>query len=264
MLPLGQKRKVAHCSNEPSAYISNEPTGLRLHCFRCGTNDFEHRSERLSAREILALRSSEEEVLGGRTPQLTELHAGTVPSEARVWLLRAGISPEEAEHYGIGYSLQARRVFLPILHNGHATGQWIGRAVDGRKPKYIMSRGSTGAVWYDIRGRDGPCVVVEDVLSAIKVRKSGFDCMAVLGTTISASNAAKLAERMVVGWFDADRAGQKGYVKLRRATAPYGVETSKIVTSKDPKLYSTREIREFIRKHNERRPETASNPEAPE
>lgn len=218
-----------------------------MHCFRCGENLFEPHG-RLSASELLAMRAVDEEEAGRPYPDVCELYAYGVPSAAHVWVLKAGITPERAsEQYGFGYSDRTSRVILPVLHNGEPTGQWTGRAVDGRKPKYLMPRGSVGACWYRLLGDRTPCVVVEDILSAIRVSEAGYSSMAVLGTSLSASLIAKMDDRPILGWFDNDAGGRKGWVSLRKACAPFGIDPSRITSERDPKTYNRSEICQYIK-----------------
>lgn len=71
--------------------------------------------------------------------------------------------------------------------------------------------------------------------------------MAVLGTTISLGVATMLASGPVVGWFDGDKAGRAGYVKLRKALGPFGIEPLRVQTDRDPKTYSKAEIKQYIK-----------------
>jgi len=247
-MTLGQKRKIPHCNTDASAYISNNINGVSLFCFRCHTNEFEPHG-RLSASDILAMRAVDEEEVERPYPDVVELYSDDVPSAAQVWVLRAGITPERAtDEYGIAWSPRSSRVVVPILHNGEPTGQWTGRAVDGRKPKYLMPRGSVGAYWYGLQRDRTACVVVEDVLSAIRVYESGYSSMAVLGTTLSLGAAQRLATAdTVIGWFDGDKAGRDGYVKLRKALGPFGIEPKRVQTERDPKTYSRRAITQYIK-----------------
>ena len=245
-LKFGQRRKVKHCGTDPSAYISNGPKGISLHCFRCHVSEFEPHG-RLSASDILAMRQRDEAEAELPYPDTVPLDAADVPSEAHVWVLRAGLSPERAsDRYGFGWSDRTSRVIVPVLHNGVPTGAWTGRAIDGRKPKYLMPKGSDGASWYGLQRDRAPCVVVEDILSAIRIVESGYNALAVLGTTVGPTQAALIADYSVIGWFDGDKAGRNGYVKLRKALGPYGIEPARIETPKDPKLYSLKQISQFI------------------
>ena len=91
-----------------------------------------------------------------------------------------------------------------------------------------------------------PVVVVEDVLSAIRVHEAGYNSLAVLGTTVGPTQATLIADFPVIGWFDGDKAGRNGFVKLRKALAPYGVDPKRIQTERDPKQYGRREIIKYL------------------
>lgn len=248
-LPFGGRKKVPHCGPEPSAYISNSPAGISLYCFRCGpdSKQFEPHG-RLSAADILAYRKHDDSLQQGRTPSTVPLYDDSVESSARVWVLKAGITPERASDiYGMGWDGNSRRIVVPVLHNERETGLFTARATDDRKPKYIMPKGSIGASWYRLeRDRGKNVVIVEDVLSAIRVYEAGFNVLAVLGTTIGTSHVGLLDRYTPIGWFDGDKAGRSGFVKLRRALSPYGVEPKRIETEKDPKRYSKGEIQQFV------------------
>lgn len=248
-LQLGQKRKVKHCGKDPSAYISNGPNGVSLHCFRCKTNEFEPHG-RLSASDILAMRRSDAEAAKQPYPEVVPLYDDTcVPSAARVWVLKAGISPERAtDNYGFGWCSRTSRVVIPILRDGEPTGKWIGRSLE-RNPKYLMPNGAAGTVWLDTRGA-GPLVVVEDVLSAIRVAGAGYKCAAVLGTSVSTAQLAAVGAGRVCGWFDNDAGGRQGWVNLRKACAPLGIEPTRVKSDADPKTYDKETIQKYIRSAN--------------
>ncbi|WFG40867.1 hypothetical protein ParaKuw1_00034 [Paracoccus phage ParKuw1] len=71
--------------------------------------------------------------------------------------------------------------------------------------------------------------------------------MAVLGTTVGPTQATILSDREVIGWFDGDAAGRKGYVKLRKALGPYGVAPLRIQTERDPKTYGREAIIQHVK-----------------
>ena len=83
---------------------------------------------------------------------------------------------------------------------------------------------------------------MEDILSAIRVYEAGFTTLAVLGTTIPLPVATLVSASRVIGWFDGDKAGRAGFVKLRKALGPFGVEPKRVQTTRDPKTYNRTEI----------------------
>lgn len=202
----------------------------------------------MSAADILAARSFDEEEARRPYPEVVPLYDDTTPSSARVWVLKSGLSPELAtDTFGFGWADRSKRVIIPALHNLKPTGGWTGRAVDGRKPKYLLPAGSVGTSWIHLRGSGETCAVVEDVLSAIKVYRAGYSALAVFGTSVGPTQALLLADQTdVVGWFDADAAGTKGYAALRKALGPYGVETRRVSSDRDPKYHNNDQIRQLI------------------
>lgn len=246
-LKFGNKRKIPHCTNDASAYVSNDPKGIRLFCFRCGSKEWESHG-RMSAADILEASRRDEAEVQRSYPDVVPLYADEVPSSAHIWTLRAGLTPELAtDEYGFGWSDKTHRVIVPVLHNFIATGGWTGRAIDGRKPKYILPSGSVGSCWYAFRGLGVPCAVVEDALSAIKIYRAGYSALAVFGTTVGPTQAMLLANQSkVFGWFDPDTAGTKGYIKLRKSLGPYGISPVRVRTDKDPKYYNTKEIQNYL------------------
>lgn len=198
------------------------------------------------------MRKRDEEAARRPAPETVELYDETVPTSAHVWVLRAGITPERAsDEYGFGWSGELGRVIIPVLGNGKRTGEWVGRNTSHTrgavKSKYLMSVGATGSCWYDLRSSSKTAVVVEDVLSAIRVREAGFASVAVLGTTVSTAVASMLADHRVVGWFDNDAAGRKGFVSLRKKAGAFGIHVSRAASELDPKLYSLQQINQYIK-----------------
>lgn len=197
------------------------------------------------------MRQREEAATVRPAPECLPLNDPDVPSHAQVWVLKAGITPERAfEHYGIGWSEALDRVIVPVLADGKRTEEWIGRnsrhGTGDPRTKYLMSAGATGSCWYDLRASTKVVVVVEDVLSAIRVREAGFAAVAVLGTSVSATVASMLADYTAVGWFDNDAAGGRGYVSLRKKAGAFGFRVKRVRSERDPKQYSLREIKEFV------------------
>lgn len=246
-LSFGQRRKVKCCGSTPSAYLSNSQKGLGFHCFRCGRNDFEAHG-RLSSADFIRMRQADEEEAARAFPEVVPLYGEGVPVSAHLWVLKAGITPERAtDEYGFGWSEHSSRVVVPILHDGTPTGVWTARDTtpSRARPKYVMPKGSIGSSWYRLFP-DRVAVVVEDVLSAIRVAEAGYGSLAVLGTSVGPTQAMLLADHPVVGWFDGDKAGRDGFVKLRKALGPYGIEPKRVQSERDPKDYNRDEIIKYI------------------
>lgn len=247
-LPYGASRKVEHCGSSPAARINHSNAGISLYCFRCGEQEFIPHGPR-SAAEILAARAATEELREARDiPKRCQgLTEEGVPSEALLWTLRTGLTPEEATNaYGFKYDPKTRRVLIPL------DGGFIARAVFKEHPKYIRSGSMDQEIWEQRVDEDHTVVITEDILSAIKVYRSGFSSIAILGTSVSTTAASRIgAYKHVICWTDGDKAGDAAWLKLRKRMALYDVKLSRIRTDDDPKNISITEIKRLIGEYND-------------
>lgn len=241
-LAFGQKRKIHCCGSTPSALISNSRKGLRLHCFRCGSTEFEPHGK-LSLQAIMRMRERDQELRTASRPRTIELT--DAPKEAVLWGLRAGLRPELLQDkYGFGWSPEYSRVVVPVLNGEDVEWKdlpWICRSVDGRKPKYVASSGAAGKCWVSASTAESnsTVVLVEDVLSAIVVAESGYPSIALLGTNASDYLLDRLLSRSkVLAWFDPDTAGDRALSALRRKFRMHSGEFRAIRSDKDPKMHS--------------------------
>ena len=170
------------------------------------------------------------------------------PKEAWRWVLRGGLTPEEADSaFGMRWHEATRRVLIPIHQRGALLGI-LGRAVFGERPKYRMLGGPADTIFTLPEHPTRACVVVEDVLSAIACWRCGVNAVAVLGTSIPPVQAAQIARGndRIIGWFDGDAAGDKAWTRLRRRMALYPVSLHRIRTQADPKILHRSVLREHL------------------
>ena len=173
------------------------------------------------------------------------------PAEALQWVLLGGLTPEEAQDtYGMRWHEDVRRVLIPIYKHNTLQGI-LGRAVYGERPKYRMLGGPADTIYRLPHRADQATVVVEDILSAIAVWRAGANAVAVLGTAITPQQAAEIAAGAtdVIGWFDADKAGDAAWSKLRGRLALHPVKLKRIRTSDDPKRLHRADLRRLLAQH---------------
>jgi hypothetical protein len=115
---------------------------------------------------------------------------------------------------GTYYDVQQERVVFPIYYKGRIIDA-IGRAVGEKKhPKWYRY---TGAADYYLVGSGDVIIVVEDVISAIVASQEfpQLTAMAILGTTMSQSQFAKIGEyNKVIIALDPDAIGKT--IEFRR------------------------------------------------
>lgn len=184
-----------------------------------------------------------------RTTKIPEgairLDANGVPSAALLWVLKTGLSPEEAsEKYSMMWHEKSCRVFIPV-----GSEAVLARAVYKEDtPKYKLF-GRMKTMVFIAPGKS-PLVVVEDILSAIKVSKAGYKSAAILGTSVSPEVTAELAaiDETIVLWLDPDNAGLSGRKAVKKALGlyPVYVHYARPTISLDPKYLSSERIHETI------------------
>lgn len=168
-------------------------------------------------------------------------------SSAMLWLLKAGTSPEEADHNGIRWHEPTERLIMPIRNEQQELTGVLARAVNGERPKYKLLSGT-----YDIHFPKPQLqtlvVVVEDILSSIAATRAGFDSIALLGTSLTPEQAARIANnrQTVVGFFDPDKAGKQALVRLRKALGLYPVSVYNAHEKCDPKYLNRQQLRNAI------------------
>jgi DNA primase len=173
------------------------------------------------------------------------------PREALVWVLKGGLTPEQAQNdYGMRWHEATRRVLIPVHHGIDLIGI-LGRAVFGERPKYRMLGGPADTIYRLPHRANKATVVVEDILSAIAVWRAGYNALAVLGTSITPVQAAEIAAAgsRVIGWFDGDNAGDAAWSKLRGRMALHPVRLTRIRTSDDPKRLHRAHLLRLLAQH---------------
>ncbi len=163
-----------------------------------------------------------------------------LPRKAMEWLLSYGISQEEIDKYGIEWNVKEE--MLVLLQTAR---YWQARTFNSRRPKY-MSEGSKPLTIY---GQGDTIVIVEDIISAIKIARLHDEYCAcpVLGSSLSYDMENQIVEsfKKTAVWLDRDKA--KNALRISRKLKQRGLESRVIVTDEDPKEYSKGEIRTWLR-----------------
>lgn len=254
-VPAGRSVKIECCAADKSLMVSNDTKGYRAYCFRCGPVGFV--AHGLFNLDELKRRKAELAMSQERVVKLPSDFTTDIPPSEAVWLYRAGVSPQIAKHYKFGCSPFLRRVILPIYSNGELQG-YTARSTINAKPKYIekvvdpsstvfCSDPSIRLPWPDegLLASVPDCVIVEDILSAVRVGRWVRSAIAILGTSTIVPKHCSHYSKIAV-WLDADKAGQKGSTSIARSLRLQGYEIKIIRSDKDPKWYSNKDIRRFL------------------
>ena len=162
------------------------------------------------------------------------------------WLAKAYISPDVAQLAKIGFSIQQKRIILPVFNQATIIGYQARRPINGQGPKYLTYKKNNIPIWYEIiTKKDEVVVVVEDILSAIRI--SPFcNVIALLGTTYEGAVLHRLSQfQTVVIWLDSDQPGQTAAQSLSQRLSLV-TQLRHIVTTVDPKYLTDKEIHRIL------------------
>ena len=203
-------------------------------CFGCGdyTNATHRPPIRVNPEEI------EED--SERLRKLLQSAQAVLPSPNKLWLSQYGLNALEMALFKyIPY--MDRHVYVVYGENGPVFADC--RSVSGKTPKNL----SFGEKPFHLIGNEGPIVLVEDVVSAIKVGRHAramplFGAHCNMGRLLQLT---KLPNPDILVWLDKDK--MKEAMELRDRITLLGLTSRSIITEKDPKEYSNQEILGFTR-----------------
>ena len=230
-------------------------------CFsRCGY--FVPGSSKLSREELRQrLESVKLQEEKNDTPHLPFDYTLALPEEPLSWLRQYGITDEERFRFKLGWSDYYESLILPafdIWGNLLVVQRRYFGPENPRIPKYHTKGRPESVIWSvcPVRGvsdsdpddtYNGDVVVVEDVISAIKVGRVA-EATPLWGSAVSDAKLSQIMGRWgyVIYWLDHDKAATAA--KLRQKTSVFA-GSSTIVTEKDPKCYDDEHIRSLINIH---------------
>lgn len=237
-LRTGEKARIYHCTNSKSMVVSASHKYWSGYCFRCKTR-FVERKTQLSPKELEKI--LERQAQFTQEVKLPIDSTNDLPLQERLWLYRAGLyHPKDWERFRIQYSPSMKRVIIPVYGDGDELRAVVARSCNREvRPKYLTSQ--IGNPIFRV-GKGDTLVVVEDLLSAIRVGKFTTSCAA-LGTHLTDELVlVALQYPLILLWFDGDPAGREADKHFGNRLRSYGVRVLSIRTQKDPKEYSDEEI----------------------
>lgn len=261
-LPFGRKAKFTctECHTQKTLMVSHDARGFSAYCFRasCGHKEF-HPHGMLSLAQLRQRQLDTQSLLEEKSVSIPKDALTELPPAARLWTLRSGVNSAMTESYGILYSVRYGRVILPVYAKDCSLDGLITRSLDGSKPKYISKfKDYSNAAFFSKpelmlreRVQDIDLVLTEDILSAIRVGRLANAC-AILGTSFGPGLVNRVMDytgktRPRIGiWTDPDKAGRHSCSRIRRALQLQGADVFSVMSEKDPKYYSNREIRTYL------------------
>lgn len=225
-------------------------------CFSCGHKEHSIKSLEWLRKNITKTKTD--------APPFTEMDdiwedlTYKYPTNVQEWLTKYGITELECIHNQIQWSPARELLVFPIL--SHISNKVIGTSsryfgTNIRHPKYISDfYGTKDDILREAsrlpKGNTVPTLVlVEDMVSAIKVSRTSKATLALLGTYISKSLFAYLvawaiSQRLVIcPWLDPDKKLES--IKYSRMFRQY-TQSYPIISDKDPKYYNNADITNYL------------------
>lgn len=246
-LPCGGKVKIRCCGDSDSMMVNHSERGYSCHCFRCdepSSHDFVPHGARSIAeinRHKLELKEFK-----GKPPRLPSDATRDIPVKY-AWFLKYGISMAIAKHHGFGWSEFFNRIVIPVMNGDTLEAVHLRAVADGDKPKYLnLGRPLPDAMFRTRHwaGHINNLVVVEDILSAIKVDLAGCNTVSILGSDITDGQVQRILAHTgnVTVWFDNDAAGHKGAANAIKQFKMQGAKVWQVKSDADPKTYNKEQI----------------------
>lgn len=213
------------------------------YCFRCKRREAHKRGQQ-TLKELLQLKAMtkrhEQSFL--TSVKMPPDATSDMPVPEQCWLYKASIGAELIQQFNIKYSKAMQRVCIPV-YDGDALIAVVARTcLANVQPKYLTTQvpGAFFKAGSDT-SRDA-LVLVEDVLSAIRISKYSA-VAAALGTSMNKKLLLyALQFKKVLCWFDSDEAGQTARTAVSRRLRAFGIKVACITTEEDPKLHSDADI----------------------
>lgn len=213
-------------------------------CFGCGFYIPGYKG--MSRQDIRQQLKQKENNKNGNSVYLPNDFSSILPESPLTWLRKYGITDHEILQNKFGWSQNHERLIFPCFDlYGNLViyqGRYFGNSSE--TPRY-STRGQVESCYHILGGHSNTIVLVEDVISAIKVARVQ-QAMPLFGSQISLDRIKKLSDLVpkLVIWLDADKA--RYAVQSKMKASPFFDEVACVITLKDPKEYSTREIQAFL------------------
>lgn len=196
------------------------------HCFSCG----DHKNPTL--RNMLFPQQKQDKIATRNTLE------DTIPRKAKGWLDKYDLTVKEQSLF----KWNAEKEMLVYQTNNFWTGRTF--SDDPDVPRYK----SSGMKPYEVLGIGNTLILVEDIISGLKVSRHSACCV-LFGSSIPKdillNYSCKYSE--IVVWLDCDKA--KGSIKLSKEIRDWGVKSRSIVTPLDPKEYNDYQLIKYLERN---------------
>lgn len=214
-----------------------------VYCFRCGYH---------TGRTKIKLNS--ETPTSESSLVLPSDVTSELPYGALTWLAKYGINRIDRHRHHIMWSPYWSRIIFPYFDE---TGliAWQGRYIgdeetsyqgNGKKPAKWYSKGDIHHIIHPINVENRTAVLVEDIVSAIRVSKH-MGAIPIFGSTISKQHFIRLKHIVdsIVIWLDPDMKSKS--IVLSETAKLLGLSSKVVFSERDPKEHSDEEIDSYLK-----------------
>jgi len=174
-----------------------------------------------------------------------------LPAQALVWLYDHGFTDELIKELGFGYSEKYYRLVMPCYDGDllvHYQGRYLGNALKDKTAKYITRTKRGCFHWAYNPTESDRAILVEDMLSAIKVGLAGYSGVCLFGSYLNDSTIDLVASKYkkLTVWLDPDK--RKEATKYTKRFSALGYNFNAVlIARKDPKEYTKTEIKKYLK-----------------
>jgi hypothetical protein len=230
-----------YCASH-DAYTEYEDGGV--HCFSCG----KHQPGNAYKKMMEKLTTTLKPVVG--CPELPEDTTSVLAPRATAWVKKYSITDAEIDKNKMLWSEEKQLLIFPVLNEVGEVLMWQGRyfGPKPRHPKYL-TRGLKESLVHIIgQDKQGPLVLTEDLISAIKVGRQQ-PAMPIWGSAISAElvQRLRLLYPEVILFLDYDKRDTSIRLAMKHCL---WIHIEPLIALLDPKDYSDEELAELLKGHH--------------
>ena len=245
---------TAHCSGtSKSLRITRKDDGsISARCYRCGAVGYVAPGKFYRAKKALRVTAPTINKDKVELPNDFTTEISGMPPVVRAKLFSCGIQQREMSKYGIGWSELYDRLIYPVYENGKLVA-WQGKYYGDKddQPRFITRHNNHPDLfsYYPNNAHTQSCIVVEDILSGIRVHEHA-STLVLFGTEISDAALLHVSSlhREFKIFLDDDNATVKNKARQIAERLTMLGKDVKILHSNglDPKELDSKSLKKFI------------------
>jgi ribosomal protein S27AE len=203
------------------------------YCFGCGYTEF-------SSHYVPKTTEDSPKVI-----KLPEDTSAQIDKIALDWLDKYAITQTERVRYRMLWSKSKQQLIFPLYDGSGKLIAWQARNFSPEAKSKYYSQGKIHDVMYFCGAKTNPIILVEDLVSAIKIGRVGV-AMPLFGSEASTHLLMRLKTqcRGIIVWLDSDK--WKNSHDIVNRSKSIGLPALSVFTNLDPKEYNDEKIKYFL------------------